>query len=166
MAITRTILNVQSDYKEDLPMARPMFSDWDVQQTDSPKPGSQETVYKYMGGDPAYPATIRIGVYDNDNGRSVSGRFDTWEQYTNDDGDILYKKMHVVVAFFGEDPGAWTADGSNAAIDNLLMFTGFVKPLSTPALSAGGGRENTAYNRVKYGVTEFDPGGIDDPAEA
>lgn len=168
MAITREIINVQSTYEEDIGLCRPMFSDWQqVNDTPNTKEGVKEATYVYMGGDPQYPATIRIGCYQNANGRdNISAKLSTFTKITDDDGNITYEPYVYTMAVSGPTGGAWSGTAKRQGFENLMLFSGFVSPLATPALGAGAATDNSAAQRLVYCVPDLPIETMDDPAEA
>lgn len=168
MAITREVINVQSTYNEDITMSRPEFSKWELVDTVE-SPGKKEATYQYLTGDPEYPATIRIGIYENESNNSkttsVSAKLSTYLKKTDDDGVITYHPWSVVVACNGPHAQTLTGSGVKAAISNVLLFSGLIKPLATPLLQGTPvTTDATVFNRLKFGVPTFDPSDMDDPA--
>lgn len=171
MPITREILNVQADHGEDVTIYRPKFSEWEVVgnvlgDSDTEK---SETVYQIMSGDPEYPGRMRLGVYhrgQNADGRtSTSAKFSTYVKTTDDDGNITYEPIDYVCAITGPFKQNLSGTDSIQAIYNMLVFAGFLPELTTPLLQATPKTVSVVqYNRLKFGITEFNPADRDDPA--
>lgn len=160
---TREVLNVQSDYGEDITVYRPMFSKWELIDQVDVRDG-QEAIYKYMDGDPQYPATIRLGTYVKAGKLNLSAKLETFMMITDDASNVTFHPWNCVIALSG--PEGQTINGSywKHALFNLALFS-FVPVAATPALQASPvSGDNTIVNRMKFGVPSFTPSDMDDPA--
>lgn len=165
---TRQVLNIQNTYTEEIDFFRPTFSNWELIDQKEVSDG-KEALYQLMAGDPAYPATIRIGIYEKNGKQSISGKFTTYTKKTDDNSVVSYHKKTYTIAISSEDVDALAGDsgGDRIAIENLAAFCGFIPPLATP-LASGGSLvyDHTVAARLMFGVPTFDPGDMDDPASA
>lgn len=162
MAITREVINLQTSNVEVSALYRPDFSDWNlVESTDND--GAREAIYQKMSGDPQYPATVRIGIYDNEAKQttSISLKLSTFVKVTDDDGDVTYEPFTCTVAMTGPYKQVLGASHSTTAVDNLIAW-GFKPVESTPAIGSFTSVDWSLYDRLKYGIPNFDLSGLAD----
>jgi hypothetical protein len=98
----------------------------------------------------------------------VSAKLSTFLKKTDDDGEVTYEDFVVTVALSGPIGQTLTGSYHMGAIQNLVLFSGlgFV-PRATPALQGSPVvGDLTVHDRLKFGVPTFDPGDMDDPAQA
>jgi hypothetical protein len=169
MTISYEVINVQETLYEDVHIYRPKFSQWELVDSADDGKGKTRATYQFVGGDPNYPATLRIESIQQgepwEGKTSHSVRLDTWIKRTDSETSVVvYKPWHETFACQGPRGQILGHPGVYGAICNGLVFGGFLYPLATPAHSAAPATFETGIvDRVKFGIPTFDPGDFSDP---
>lgn len=172
---TYTILNVQKQYAEDVPVYRPDFINWALIDTKDDGKGNKEATYQMMAFDPAHPSSIRLGCYEKGQRANVSTKGTTVVAVDPSEGSdpsvVTYEELVVTVAISGPK-GILANRDADIFAQNVILFAGVgVQALATPALStlagaAPGNLELYAHDRLKFGIPQFDPSEMGSPATA
>jgi len=117
----------------------------------TPVARGEETLYKFVSGDPAHPTTMRVGSYEpgpNSPTKNSSVKVRTIGTKTNDDATIEYFPFEVTVAI---------ADGSLGQLDRADVAALLMMAVSAYIEPAGVANEAsvTALSRLAFGVSDI-----------